>query len=114
MFSTTETARPWRRVADALQRVLRPAVGFAHPTDVLKDPGLDAAEKRAVLSSWASDASAVEGEPTLRWLFGTEAPVPLTEVLMALARLDHQAGEAQGARASDRDRQPQSLVKVFA
>jgi hypothetical protein len=88
MLSTAESTPPWGGVAEALERWLRPAIGFSHPRDVLKDPGLDAAEKQAVLSSWASDASAVEGEPTLRWLFGTQAPVPLAEVREALARLD--------------------------
>ncbi len=102
MLSITPQTRPWGRVADALQRVLRPAVGFSHPIDVLKDPALDAAEKRAILSSWASDASAVEGEPTLRWLFGTEGPVPLAEVLEALARLDHQTDRPFKATPSPR------------
>ncbi len=90
MLSTSYPTLPWAGVADAIHRVLRPAVGFSHPADVLKDPDLDPAEKRAVLSSWASDASAVEGEPTLRWLFGTERPVPLAEVTEALRRLDRQ------------------------
>lgn len=72
----------------ALERWLRPAVGFSHPRDVLKDPMLDAQEKRAVLSSWASDASAVQDEPTLRWLLGTPEPVPLDDVREALQRLD--------------------------
>lgn len=72
----------------ALERWLRPAVGFDHPRDVLKDPGLDAAGKRAVLASWASDASAVQDEPHLRWLLGTPEPVPLADVREALARLD--------------------------
>jgi len=72
----------------ALERWLRPAVGFNRPRDVLKDPLLDRDEKRAVLSSWASDASAVQDEPTLRWLLGTPEPVPLVEIREALARLD--------------------------
>jgi len=72
----------------ALSRVLRPGVGFSHPRDVLRDPFLDTDEKRAVLASWASDASAVQDAPTLRWLFGTAEPVALTEVLDALDRLD--------------------------
>jgi hypothetical protein len=72
----------------ALDRWLRPAVGFVHPRDVLKDPFLDVAEKRAVLSSWASDASSVRDDPTLRWLLGTPEPVPLAEVREALQRLD--------------------------
>jgi hypothetical protein len=67
---------------------LRPAVGFSHPTDVIKDPHLDHREKRAILSSWASDASAVEDEPTQRWLLGTPGPVPYSEVRHALAHLD--------------------------
>lgn len=72
----------------AFERWLRPAVGFGHPRDVLKDPLLDTAEKRAVLASWASDASAVQDEPTLRWLLGTPEPVPLVDVREALDRLD--------------------------
>lgn len=75
-------------LAAALERWLRPGVGFAHPRDVLKDPFLDHSEKRAVLSSWASDASAVENEPTLRWLLGTPEPVALRDVQDALAKLD--------------------------
>lgn len=72
----------------ALERLLRPAVGFSHPREVLKDPLLGLDEKRAVLSSWASDASAVQDEPTLRWLLGTPEPVPLADVREALQRLD--------------------------
>ena len=85
-----------RGLAAAFERWLRPAVGFAHPREVLKDPLLDAAEKRAVLSSWASDASAVQDEPTLRWLLGTPEPVPLAEIREALDRLDRQ--EAASSR----------------
>ena len=76
----------------ALERWLRPAVGFTHPRDVLTDPMLDAAEKRAVLSSWASDAAAVQDQPTLRWLLGTPEPVPLADIREALARLDRWDG----------------------
>lgn len=72
----------------ALERILRPAVGFQHPRDVLKDPLLSPDDKRAVLSSWASDACAVEDQPTLRRMVGSEAPVPLADVLAALGRLD--------------------------
>ena len=72
----------------ALERWLRPAVGFDHPSDVLKDPALELADKRAILSSWASDASSVRDEPHLRWLLGTPGPVPLADVREALRRLD--------------------------
>lgn len=70
---------------------LRPAVGFAHPRDVLRDPGLDRAEKRAVLSSWASDASSVRDQPTQRWMIGTPNPVPLADIQEAMGILDRQS-----------------------
>jgi hypothetical protein len=89
MLQTAEIAPPCPTLGVAVERLLRPAVGFDHPLDVLKDPLLDASEKRAILASWASDASAVENRPDLRWLLGTERPVPLDDVLHALARLDN-------------------------
>ena len=76
---TADRVRPWP---------VRPAVGFLHPLEVLKDQDLDVAAKREILAAWASDASAVEDRPTQRWLLGTPAPVPLSEVLAALGRLD--------------------------
>jgi hypothetical protein len=85
---------------DALKRSLRPAVGFDRPSDVLKDPDLDNEQKRAILSSWASDASAVKDHPSMRWLLGAPAPVPLAEVLEALRRVDRQANERWTASAA--------------
>jgi hypothetical protein len=70
------------------ERGVRPAVGFSDPLDVLKDPHLTTPQKREILSSWASDASAVQEEPSMRWLLGTPEPVPLDDVREALARLD--------------------------
>ncbi len=58
-LATSEQNLEWRGLAAARERWLRPAVGFNHPRDVLKDPCLDDAEKRAVLSSWASHAVVV-------------------------------------------------------
>jgi hypothetical protein len=72
----------------ALARGIRPAVGFTIPDDVVKDPDLSADEKRVILTSWASDASAVDDRPTLRWLLGTPEPVLFSEVRDALLRLD--------------------------
>ncbi len=91
MLAPHTYAPPFKGLGDALEKLLRPAVGFSHPSEVLKDPLLDDDDKRAILASWASDASAVEGEPTLRWLIGTEAPVPLDDVLAARRRLDRVA-----------------------
>lgn len=88
LLATTEQQIHQATLGAALQRCLRPAVGFNHPRDVLKDPDLDLAGKRAVLASWASDASAVQDQPTLRWLLGTPEPVTLADVREALARLD--------------------------
>lgn len=88
MLAISNHAVPTIGPRQAFECLLRPAVGFRHPCDVLKDPLLDNAEKRAILASWASDASAVEDQPHLRWLFGTEEPVLLDDVLECLARLD--------------------------
>jgi hypothetical protein len=97
MITTIETSLPRPRLTPALPRLLRPAVGFSHPSEVLKDPLIGPADKRAILSSWASDASAVEDHPTLRWLVGTEAPVLLTDILQALTRLDRmEAADGHG------------------
>jgi hypothetical protein len=90
-LATSEKLFETQGLSAALERWLRPAVGFEHPMDVLKDPILTASEKRAVLASWASDASSVRDEPTLRWLLGTAEPVPLAAVREAMSRLD--AGE---------------------
>lgn len=70
------------------ERGVRPAVGFSDPYDVLKDPHLTTHQKRDILCSWASDASAVQDEPTMRWLLGTPEPVRLEDVKAALIRLD--------------------------
>lgn len=88
MLISADITPPLRGLAEARDQLLRPAIGFQDPSDVLKDPDLDANEKRAILSSWASDACAVENHPTLRWLIGTEAPVPVQDIKAALARLD--------------------------
>lgn len=68
----------------------RPRLWFEHPDDVVEERSLSPAEKRAVLSSWASDASAVRDEPALRWLLGTPEPVSLDDIRAALAALDEQ------------------------
>jgi hypothetical protein len=91
-----ETALDCQSLGSALERWLRPAVGFDHPMEVVKDPHLDLQEKRAILASWASDASSVRDEPGLRWLLGTPEPVPLADIRDATARLDR---SAEGAAA---------------
>lgn len=46
--------------------LLHPGTVFDHPRDVVGDPTLSLSEKRAILASWASDASAVASCPALR------------------------------------------------
>ena len=70
------------------ERGVRPAVGFSDPLDVLKDPHLTTQQKRAILASWASDASAIASCPALRAPDGMKAPVHIDEILEALCALD--------------------------
>jgi hypothetical protein len=68
--------------------LLHPGSVFAHPRDVVAHPELSLADKRAILASWASDASAVASCPALRALEGLKAPVHIDEILEALCALD--------------------------
>lgn len=90
-LATTDHLIRRQGLGAALARGVRPAVGFTTPDDVLKDPHLSGQDKREILASWASDASAVQDEPTLRWLLGTPEPVPYAEVRDALMRLERRA-----------------------
>ena len=60
---------------------------FQHPDDVINDPEMSRAEKRALLASWASDARAVPGSPSLRQLEDGSI-VEVDEILRALKALD--------------------------
>jgi hypothetical protein len=71
-----------------LNALLHPGTVFSHPRDVVADPKLSLAEKRAILASWASDASAIASCPALRAPDGLEAPVHIDEILEALQALD--------------------------
>jgi hypothetical protein len=71
-----------------LDQLLNPAAVFSHPLDVLNDPDLSRQEKRAILSSWASDACAVESAPQLRHPPGAAAPVAFDDIVDALRSLD--------------------------
>jgi hypothetical protein len=91
-MATTDHLIRSQGLGAALARGVRPAIGFISPDDVLKDPHLPPAEKRAILASWASDASAVQDEPGLRWLLGTPEPVPYADVRDALLSLERRQG----------------------
>jgi hypothetical protein len=71
-----------------LNAVLHPGTVYAHPRDVVTDASLSLAEKRAILASWASDASVIASFPALRAPEGLKAPVTIDEILEALCALD--------------------------
>ncbi|MER9328507.1 hypothetical protein [Mesorhizobium sp. M0488] len=75
-----------------LDRLLHPARHFERPQDVLSDMTLDVQEKRAILSSWASDACAVESVPALRMPPGSSEPVSFDAIMDALRQLDRLEG----------------------
>lgn len=67
--------------------LLHPGTVFEHPKDVVGH-GLTTAEKRAILASWASDASAIASCPSMRFPAGLKKPVSIDEILEALCELD--------------------------
>ena len=77
-----------------LDQLLHPARAFDHPGDVVRDPDLTLNEKRAILSSWASDACAVESVPDLRRPPGGTRAITFDEIVDALKALDGAAGVA--------------------
>jgi len=70
------------------QALLHPGTVFKHPKDVVMHPSLTLAEKRAILASWASDASAIASCPALRVPEGQKMPVTIDAILDALCELD--------------------------
>jgi hypothetical protein len=86
-----ETMRPTTAFHDNvfdLNALLHPGTIFNHPRDVVANPSLSISEKRAILASWASDASAIASCPSLRAPPGLKAPVTIDEILEALRELD--------------------------
>jgi hypothetical protein len=92
-----------------LNAILHPGSVFEHPRDVLSDPTLSHAEKRAILASWASDAAAVTSCPALRAIPGAKRAVSIDEILEALSSLDHSprtppGGKTVRLKSTDRTR----------
>jgi len=71
-----------------LNAILHPGTVFDHPRDVVQHLELTPAEKRAILASWASDASAMASCPAMRAPSGLRKPVTIDEILDALCDLD--------------------------
>jgi hypothetical protein len=68
--------------------LFHPDTAFETPRDVLNHPDLTLAEKRAILASWASDATAIQSCPSMRVPAGLQKPVSIDEILDALRALD--------------------------
>jgi hypothetical protein len=86
-----DTMRPTTAFDDNvfdINALLHPGTVFDHPKDVVAHPNLSIGEKRAILASWASDASAIASCPALRAPTGLKAPVTIDEILDALSELD--------------------------
>ncbi|GIQ75508.1 hypothetical protein [Bradyrhizobium sp. RD5-C2] len=78
--------------------LLHPGTVFEHPRDVVEHAGLTLAEKRAILASWASDASAIASCPSMRSPPGLKQPVSIHEILEALRELDGGPRHPPGGR----------------
>jgi hypothetical protein len=68
--------------------LFHPAAHYDSPDEVLSDPQLSDAEKRIILSSWASDIFAIESCPGLRDIPGIGHTLRLADILTALRQLD--------------------------
>lgn len=88
---------------DELERLLRPGRYYKRPADVLADATLSLCEQRAILSSWASDACAVESLPALRQLPLGEHPITFDEIMDALVQLDLPRADARQAEKRSAD-----------
>ena len=84
------------------QALLHPGTVFEHPKDVVAHPALTLAEKRAILASWASDASAIASCPALRAPEGLKAPVSIDDILEALCELDGDPRNPPGGKPQRR------------
>ena len=80
------------------EALLHPGKVYAHPRDVVADPTLRLGEKKAILASWASDASAIASCPALRAPEGLKAPIGIDEILEALCALDGGPRNPPGGR----------------
>jgi hypothetical protein len=97
----------------ALDRLLHPSRFYDHPRDVLRDDSLQKSEKRAILSSWASDACAVDSCPALRHPPFASRSVGFDEIMDALASLDRRESNRPLADGRmGRSRAPSALLSL--
>ena len=71
-----------------INALLHPGTVFDHPREVLAHPSLSVSEKRAILASWASDASAsrprCEHLRAPARLPSTKSPMPVNSTMNSL------------------------------
>ncbi len=97
----------------ALDRLLHPSRFYERPRDVLRDDTLPSSEKRAILSSWASDACAVDSCPALRHPPFASQPIGFDEIMDALASLDRpESGRPPGDGRASRCTTPGDLLSL--
>jgi hypothetical protein len=98
-------------------RIFYPAAHYTSPDDVLNDLALSVAEKRIILSSWASDMFTVESCPALREVPGIDHSIRLVDILSALRQLDSEDDPPPRGGAAMRLRRPHraaTLVEKFS
>ena len=83
-----------------IDELLHPGRRYRRPTDVLADAKLTISQRRAILSSWASDACAVASAPALRRAPFSPAAVSFDEIMDALRELDDFASPETTKRQS--------------
>jgi hypothetical protein len=86
-----------RDLARDFDGLIHPSQAFEHPRDVVSDPDLSLNQKRAILASWASDASAIEAAPALRKTPAGRV-VSFDEIMDAMRALDKELLVTQHAR----------------
>jgi hypothetical protein len=72
------------------------ASGLQSIEAVLNDENLDTQQKRAILSSWASDLWTVESCPWLRNVPGIKQPLRVSDIFAALRALDDRSPPPSG------------------
>ena len=79
-----------------INALIHPGTVFNHPRDVVSHPTLTLAEKRAILASWASDASTIASCPALRAPYGPKAPVTMpAEQIIHFPQMDLPGASAE-------------------
>jgi hypothetical protein len=85
------------RTANNVEAFFHSVSHYESPDDVLNDARLSIDEKRAILSSWASDMYVVESHPALREIPGIPHKLCLDDILVALKQLDDENDPPPGS-----------------